>query len=226
MFKWIWIVCFFFGLAAHAQRSDFSGIDFAKADAIAERYKGEALSNLPVLVLKLTAQLETDVEKFRVLHTWVTHNIKGDYRLTLHSTRMFKKLQKDSVALEAWNRNFKKEVFQRLREDRETLCSGYAYLLQHMAQLAGLYCTVINGYGQGDYNRLKDMEVPNHAWNAVSLNGKWYLCDATWSAGIIDAKTYDFHFQYEDSYFLMDPEVFMETHRPLEPVWYLIKAVE
>lgn len=139
---------------------------------------------------------------------------------------MFKKLQKDSVALEAWNRNFKKEVFQRLREDRETLCSGYAYLLQHMAQLAGLYCTVINGYGQGDYNRLKDMEVPNHAWNAVSLNGKWYLCDATWSAGIIDAKTYDFHFQYEDSYFLMDPEVFMETHRPLEPVWYLIKAVE
>lgn len=217
----ILLVFFTFTLCLHAQRNDFNEINFQKADRIADRYKGEELTNLPVLALRLTAQLETDVERFRAIYIWVTHNVRGDYHLTSTNSHMHRKLKNNPEELHQWNKQFKKEIFQQLKDEKKTLCTGYAYLIKELANLAGLECEIVHGYGQVKNIKFDNMEFPNHSWNAIKLNNKWYLCDATWSSGIIDMSNYSFEFSYEDSFFLMEPSIFAKSHRPIDAQWSL-----
>ena len=212
---------FIFTLHLCAQQSDFSNIDFAKAEHFAIMLEGEDLINLPILTYKLTAHLDTDVEKFRAIYFWVTHNIEGDYDLTRTNDKKRARFQENLLALEDWNHQFKAEIFKRLVEDKQTLCTGYAYLVQKLAKLAGLECKIINGFDLTNTKKSKEGTLPNHSWNAIKLNEKWYLCDATWSSGFTDMSTFLFEFEYDDSFFLMEPSEFGKTHLPTEEKWTL-----
>lgn len=217
----IFLVCFFFVYSLHAQRTDFKEINFEKAEYIADRYKGEALTNLPELAYSLTSQLGTEVERFRAIYYWVTHNIKGNYDLMHTNERIRKKMKDDPEGLLQWNQEFKKEVFTKLRYDKETLCTGYAYLIKLLSELVGLESVIIDGYGDSDM-KTNTPDIPNHSWNAIKLNGKWYLCDATWSAGYTDMSTYLFEYDFDNTYFLMKPSEFVKSHQPLEEKWALL----
>ena len=222
MKRTILLLCFITTLFAHAQQSDFNTINFKKADTIAQLYHGEALLNIPVLTLRLTAQLPTEAAKFRAIYYWVSHNIKGSYHLTSTNDYKRNKFKNDPVALEQWNAAYRKEVFKKLREDKETLCTGYAYLIKQMANFAGIECEIVRGYGSSNKIKINNTQLPNHSWNAVKLDGNWYLCDATWSAGSIDMRTYEFHFNYQDAFFLMEPVEFAKSHKPLDARWTLL----
>lgn len=219
------IIVFVFMLPALGQRGDFDSVDFTLADQLAQEHKGDDLYALPVLVHKLTAPLQTDVERFRAIYYWVTHNVQGDFHLNAENDMMHKKFKTDSLGLAQWNQGFKKEVFNILLNQKRTLCSGYTYLIQKMASLAGIQCEIIDGFGLINKQKLEDLDLPNHSWNAVKLNGKWYLCDATWAAGYTDLNTYLFEFDYDDSYFLMAPSDFAKTHRPEDLRWLLTASV-
>lgn len=223
MKNFILLLSFTFILSLQAQQGDFNEIDFTKAEQIAQRYKGETLYNLPLLTHRLTAQLDTDVERFRAIYYWVCHNISGAYDMMSMNNRKRHRLKNDPEGLQQWNKKFKKEVFAKLRRDKTTLCTGYAYLIKVMSAHAGLECSIINGYDTT--LRSKEMELPNHSWNAIKLNGKWYLCDATWSSGYTDIATYLFEFEYDNSYFLMHPADFIKTHMPVIKKWTLLDTV-
>ncbi len=205
-------------VSIHGQRTDFENIDFNKADSVAALYKGESLKNLPVLTHKLTASLSTDVEKFRAIYTWVSTNIENDYDSYLRTSKKRKKLLDDREAYLTWNNSFTPKVFENLIKYRKTACTGYAYLVREMATLAGFNCQIINGYGRTPNLLLNAKSQPNHSWNKIELNGKWYLCDTTWSAGRVmlenDGPT--FQQNYHDGYFLAEPALFAKNHYPLE----------
>lgn len=222
MRSFLLIICFTFVLPLHAQRSDFDDIDFWRAEYIANEHKGEDLYNLPGLVHGLTSQLKTDAERFRAIYYWVCHNIKGEYNLMNDNNRNHKKLQDDPKALDRWNRAFKKEVFAKLLKDKETLCTGYAYLIKEMANLAGLECEIVYGFDLTQRLKVNDQDTPDHTWNAIKLDGKWYLCDATWSSGLIDMSTLLFEFNYDNKFFLMEPSEFAKTHKPVDSRWLLL----
>ncbi len=208
----------FFSVASNGQGSGFDAIDFMKADSIAALYKGESLKNLPVLIHKLTANLPTDVEKFRAIYTWVSTNIENDYSSYLTTKKKRKKLANNREAFLEWNTSFTPTVFKRLIKDRKTACTGYAYLIREMALLTGLNCKIVNGYGRTATLFLDKNSAPNHSWNTIELNGKWYLCDATWSAGrvILEEDGPRFQEDYFDGYFLADPNLFAKNHFALE----------
>ncbi|MDX1463598.1 MAG: transglutaminase domain-containing protein [Marinirhabdus sp.] len=218
----LYLLCFAFLAPVFAQQSDFRLVSFEKADAIAQRYEGETLHNLPALVIRLTAQLDTDVEKFRAIYYWISHNIRGDYDLMSTNERYFRKYRNDPEALQAWMVAHKKKVFDMLLNDKVTLCTGYAYLVQTMAQFAGIEAEIIHGYSNVRLKKNGFNQAPNHSWNAVKLNGKWYLCDATWSSGVMNTSNYKFEAAFEDSYFLMDPVLFAEDHIPVDEKWKLL----
>lgn len=207
-----------FSFVLHAQRADFSTIDFAKADSVAFIHKGESLKNLPVLTHKLTANLATDVEKFRAIYTWVCTNIENDYGSFLKTSSKRKKFAKDRAAFLEWNSSFTPKVFEKLVTEKKTACTGYAYLISELARFANLKSKIVNGYGRTSTLRLDENSIPNHSWNAVELNNKWYLCDATWSSGriLIEDKGPKFESDYHDGYFLADPNLFIKNHYPLE----------
>ena len=217
-------ICFF-SLKIEAQQSDFNTINFEKADAVANKYKGESLESLPVLSYNLTNSLSTDVEKFRAIYKWVCANIENDYYAYVKNKKLRKRLAKDSLKLASWNADFTRKTFRKLLDDKKTVCTGYAYLVKELANLSGIKCEIIEGYGRTTDVNIGELSIPNHSWNAVQLNTKWYLCDATWSSGIYDLNEYKFDFDYNDGYFLTDPNLFIKKHYPLETKWLLTDKI-
>lgn len=209
---------------SYGQRSDFIHSDFKKADSIAFLHKGASLANLPLLTYKLTDGLATDTEKFRALYTWVCTNIENDYSSYLRTSKKRKKLAENREAFLQWNNSFTPKVFEKLVRYRKTACTGYAYLICELASLADIDCKIINGYGRTATLFLGPESIPNHSWNAVKLNNKWYLCDATWSSGriILEENVAEFKPDYHDGYFLADPALFIKNHYPLQIDWALL----
>ena len=208
-----------------SQVTDFAAIDFTKADSIAEVYKNENLYNLPILSYKLTSKLNTDVEKFRAIYTWVSTNIESDYGYFIKHKKKLRKFKNDSIGFVSWNKTFQPKVFNKLLKEQKTVCTGYAYLIQQLADFATINCKIINGYGRTVNSNIGDVPQANHSWNAVELNNKWYLCDATWSSGsfLISGSNSLFIKNYNDGYFLTDPKMFSTNHFPLYTNWFLFK---
>ncbi len=54
--------------------------------------------------------------------------------------------------------------------NKSAVCEGYALAAYRLFTEAGIKCRIITGYAGG----------AAHAWNIVSVNGKWYNIDLTW----------------------------------------------
>ncbi|WP_299338848.1 transglutaminase domain-containing protein [uncultured Psychroserpens sp.] len=218
-----YICVFIFAFQSNAQISDFEYINFRKADSIALACKDEGLDNLSQLSQKLTSGLTTDAERFRAIYKWVCTNIANDYSLYLKNNRKRYKFNNDSEKLEAWNELIKKKIFYKLRKDKRTICTGYAYLIKELSNLANLNCEIVHGYGKTSTTNLERLDAPNHSWNAIELDGKWYLCDPTWASGIPNSETNEFKFYYNDGYFLTNPQLFAINHFPVNNKWMLLE---
>ncbi|MGB6269155.1 MAG: transglutaminase domain-containing protein [Olleya sp.] len=203
-----------------AQVSDFKSIDFTRADNIAKLNDGHSLDNLPLLAHNLTYKLTTDAEKFRAIYFWVCNNIKGDAVQDHKVSKKRKQFKNDSLGYLKWNNQYKITAFKKLLKHKKTMCTGYAYLLKELCFFANLDCKIINGYGRSVTSNIDSLSMINHSWNAVKLNNKWYLCDATWSSGyLLNGST--FIKDYNNGYFLTDPILFAKNHFPIDKKWYL-----
>ena len=218
--KPIYILILLINSTLFAQVTDFKTIDFTRANIIAEKYKGATLNNLPVLSYQLTNSLSTEVEKFRAIYIWVCQNIKGDHVLDKKVNFVIRKLKNDSIARKSWNDAYRKIAFKKLVKHKKTMCTGYAYLLKTLCDYAHIECAIINGYSRSVNANTKKLDVVNHSWNAVKINNKWYLCDATWASGYLDEYS-TFVTEYNDGYFLADPAIFNRNHLPIIEKWLL-----
>ena len=101
------------------------------------------------------------------------------------------------------------------------ICDGYAKIYLKMAIGIGLDAERIDGYSKGaGYTQGRLPSQTNHIWNAVRIDGSYYLLDATWGAGSCDGDTYRPNFR--DSYFCPDPKILIRTHLPVEQRWQLL----
>ena len=213
----------FFMITCHcyAQRSDFATHDFKKADDIALGTTNVGLEDLPRLSYHLTSQLSTDAEKFRAIYRWVCANVANDYGLYERNMRKRRRFQNDTLKLNTWNRKFRTISFEKLLKNKRTICTGYAYLIHELSRLSNINCEIVHGFARTSTTDVSQLDVPNHSWNAVELNGKWYLCDPTWASGIPNSSTYQFQFDYNDGFFLPNPDLFALNHYPLDRKWLL-----
>jgi len=218
----LFLLLFILTLQSNAQIANFNHVNFKKADSIALVCKNESLNNLPKLSYKLTSNLNSDVERFRAIYIWVCSNIANDYNLFYKNKRKRKKYQNDNYRLKAWNDEFSRVIFKTLLKDKRTICTGYAYLIKELSELASLECKIIQGYGRTSATTKEELNTPNHSWNAIKLNNKWYLCDATWASGKQNPNTLNFEFQYNDGLFLTNPELFSVNHYPVNSKWLLL----
>lgn len=207
---------------SHAQRTDFQKIDFSEADDAAFRYPNHSLRNLKELSDKLTRGLSTDVEKFRAIYRWVCENIEYDYALFQKNATHRAKPFRDEEERQ-WNKKFNVLVFKTLREKHRAVCTGYAYLVRELTSYANIPCVIVDGYGRTSTSNIGGAGIPNHSWNAVQLNGKWYLCDPTWASGSVESQFHLFIKKYDEAYFLSEPSLFIRNHFPLDARWTLLE---
>jgi len=65
-------------------------------------------------------------------------------------------------------------------------------------------------------------EPANHSWNAVHIDGSWFLLDCHWATRHDD--TDDVKYDYDDFYFLTDPGEMIFSHFPKDPAWQLLET--
>lgn len=191
----------------------------AMPDAIASpsalhdyRAVDEHALNAPVSVTKsfktlarwLTEPFQSDEEKTRALFRWITQNISYDVD-AYFSGRYMSGRAEDAL------------------KNKRGVCEGYSGLFEQLARAAGITVVKISGFAKGYGYAAGGAvgSVPNHAWNAVKVNGDWKLLDCTWGAGYIgdDRK---FHREFNPHYFFTPPAEFVFDHLPEEQKWQLL----
>lgn len=105
---------------------------------------------------------------------------------------------------------------------RLTVCEGYARLFMAMAHSVGLEAVMVPGNSKG-FAPDEDNSEPDHAWNAVKLDGNWVLLDPTWGAGHID-ESKAFVAEFTRDWFDVPPQQFACSHLPVEPKWQLLSS--
>jgi hypothetical protein len=158
----------------------------------------ELHTNLPALVEYLIEPADTERNKAYVLYSWLIQYLEYDY----DASRMDRRLNRNLGGI--------------LRR-KKGVCFDYAVLFERMCQLAGLTCYRVDGYADPQLSPRLLTDAPNHSWNAVQLDHEWYLLDPTWG-NVQD----ELSRQYQTTYFLTPPEVFILNHLPANPAWQLL----
>ncbi|TNF30221.1 MAG: transglutaminase [Deltaproteobacteria bacterium] len=100
---------------------------------------------------------------------------------------------------------------------RKAVCAGYARLLVALGEVTGDRFVYVTGHSRTSGN---DLDGVGHAWNAVEIDGAWYLIDATWDAGFVNGDT--FTKRYSSDYLFTPPSVFARDHFPDDAAWQLL----
>jgi transglutaminase/protease-like cytokinesis protein 3 len=185
--------------AQHHEKSPY-----IKPDSIAAAYFNHSLKHPDQLAQLLVKGLDSEEQKFRAVFRWVADNIEYDLQTYLDTERMIRKYGKNSRKFRSWQARKNKYSYTRTVNKKKAICSGYAMLLTEMCNAVAIPCKVINGYTKPLKGNIGVIEL-NHAWNAVELSGKWYLCDVTWACCAVDLNRMKVIREFDPNFFLTDP---------------------
>jgi transglutaminase/protease-like cytokinesis protein 3 len=174
--------------------------EFSEVDSFAGSL--QASPDMPVqeLTEKLIKPFNNDLDKVRVIFYWIASNIEFESRDDQPGIR------EDYPSV--------KEKINDIYYKRRGSCSGYSHLFRYMLDIAGIRSRVINGFARFDMKSSAPV-IPNHAWNSVKIEDKWYLCDVTWADDTLDT--------VNDYWFMTDPEIFIMNHYPVFQSFTLTK---
>ncbi|XP_062611451.1 uncharacterized protein LOC134273277 isoform X2 [Saccostrea cucullata] len=149
---------------------------------------------------------QSELDKARAIFRWMT--CKNMYTIS------FANVPKGSP----------EEVLESFKNKKGT----YARIFETLCGHAGLFCTVLTGFAKGlDYrpgDKFKGTEY-NHSWNAVYIDNNWYLVDSHWATRyLISEKNMpeNLVYEYDDFYFMTDPEQLIYSHWSQREKWQLL----
>lgn len=161
---------------------------------------------------KIVNRIDFEKDTVKSVFNWVTDNIKYDVAL-------LEKVKLNGIE------NIKLEQNKKLRianaiKTRRGVCQHYSELFDAIMRQLGYQSVVISGYTRNPVT--KQLNPIGHAWNAVNVNNKWILIDATWGAGYV---TDDNHFKkmYKPEYYDIDPAKAIYSHIPYNPLWQFLQ---
>jgi hypothetical protein len=180
------------------------GFDFTAIDKYAQKAPDGVKTNTKTLSAYLVKPARNDWEKVRAIYTWIIYNIAYD-------TRVFDGIKVSTDPTDVLRTGY-------------SICSGYSDLFSDLAVAAGIEIESISGCGKGHgYQESANSTKTNHAWNAVKIDGKWHLFDATWGAGGVD-KNREFIKDPTCYWFDTPPDEFIFSHLPEDITWQLLPA--
>lgn len=143
-------------------------------------------------------EIEFQDDTIKAVFTYVASNIIYDTKF------------KDSTPLyHSYN-----EVLHEVLQNKKGVCMHYAALFHAICTRLGFQSYIISGYTK--FINRPVGKLP-HAWNAVKINGNWFLFDPTWASGYIIENT--FLPYYDEIWYKQTPEEFIYSHIPFDPIW-------
>ncbi len=176
------------GLSSHAQH------DFSIIDRWAHNYQ-PTTGDIGEIAQTLSENARDDVEKVRAIFQFVIHHIEYDHAATEKGIRRINRTNRDILSR------------------RKAICWGYAQLMTEMCQHIGIPAYTVSGYCHTLPDPSSNFSKPGHAWNAIGIDGEFFLIDATWASN---------RPTQAEEYFLVPPAQFIKTHYPILPMWQLL----
>lgn len=204
------LIAFFAAFLIHAQPQ------YEKVDSFARNFKA-SYTDAADLARQLTAPFQTDGEKARALFAWVAENIRYDYAKYKDGLSKVRFSGQTIEEMEQQKQEWHEDQIRATLRKKKGVCSDYSRLYQRMCDVAGVECVTISGLTRSLRGR-----GGRHAWNAVRIDGKWRLVDATWGAGYIDDDTDKFIRRFSPGFFDTPPELLILDHLPNEEKWQLL----
>jgi transglutaminase/protease-like cytokinesis protein 3 len=176
-------------------------------------------------VEKLTDRIEkdfyTDSDKVRAAFFWLTKNIR-------YNLKQFYNPKQRSYSFSYSSEEDKVTKLQSIMDklvittfkNKTGVCEEYAQSFKKICDLLNIESEVIKGYVRNDAKEIgKIKDDTNHAWNAVKIDGKWMILDATWAAG------YEYNGRwirkFNGYFFNMPKSKIFKTHYPEDKIWVL-----
>jgi transglutaminase/protease-like cytokinesis protein 3 len=208
MFRLMWRLCILVSMYSFCGYN-LQGQNLEAADRFAFGYEKtvRSLGDVDTLIKHINQAFTTPLDKSRAFFTWVARNLQYDCGEDGNPLR--------TASLE------------QVLLTGKSQCSGYASLLQYGLRKLGLEAVTIRGVAKTAKKDLwwteKDL-VPNHAWNAVNIGGRWVLLDPTWASGASDADCKVIDRSFAPFYFDPKPEQFILSHLPADTQWQLLAS--
>jgi hypothetical protein len=162
--------------------------------------------SIKMLADSLTKPARNQLEKVRVLFTWVATHVNYDMN-----------------AYE--DDNYRENVPGATLRNKLGLCGDFSCLLSELCQAAGLEAYRISGRSKGfRFRQNKKAEPSFHAWNVIRIGNRWSLSDVTWASQVIRSIG-DSIFpekRFEPFWFDVDPKAFIFTHFPDSNKWQFL----
>jgi transglutaminase/protease-like cytokinesis protein 3 len=171
---------------------------------------------------RIINDFEGDYDRAAAIYTWMASNIRYDAK-AFFSGRV-QRIAHFSYRNEAEKyqkeQELRDELASKTLKTKKAVCQGYAELFRLLCQACAIQCEVISGFSRTGLNDIgKARSAPDHAWNAIRINDKWILADATWGAGYVDYKSRKFVPNFTSAYFDVKPTVFAYSHFPEDEQW-------
>lgn len=102
--------------------------------------------------------------------------------------------------------------------ERKGTCIGYSILYEYFMDKFHIENEIILGYTKDENNLTVEPDLDwdfYHSWNAIKINGKWQLLDATWLSEAENTQL--------DYYFRIEPKKLILDHYPVDNKWQLIE---
>lgn len=183
------------GDATYLQKQNYAEIDRLGFNTV---YQGNSAAELANL---LKQQAKTDAQKARIIYAWIAHNITYDVQ-----------------ALQRRESSYYNPA--EVLRHRLAICGGYANLYRALGREMGLDVVIVDGFAKGISAEQDRSDRPNHAWNAVMVDGAWYLVDVTWGTGNIEDGR--FKRQFNPAYFATAPTQLIYSHHPTLERWQML----
>ncbi|GAA4419841.1 hypothetical protein GCM10023187_54550 [Nibrella viscosa] len=174
--------------------------DYSVIDNYARNTPEQFTKDLNTLSVYLTSPARSDLAKARSVYAWILSHVRYD------------------DAVYSGRRYHSEETYANgVLRSRRTVCTGFALLYKHLLRRAGVEVVSVKGYARSDDAQAGVPVGPiDHEWNAVKLDGDWYLLDLAWAGTTMkNGKPNDF-------YFLTEPQRFVAAHFPADPRWQLL----
>ncbi|XP_076462508.1 hillarin-like [Babylonia areolata] len=167
------------------------------------------------LVRQLTEDLVTDLEKVRAIYRWITVKDLDVMEFA------------DDIDAES-----PMGLLRGIKFGTET----YHVLFMRLCSYAGLHCVEVKGHSKSvgyEPGMTLTPDIFHNTWNAVLLAGDWRLIQCNWGARHLvlskdrvqekERSKEHIRYQYDEHYFLTDPDEFVQEFMPFDPSWQLLE---
>lgn len=116
----------------------------------------------------------SDYQKVHAMADWLSSNVAYNWSLD-------EEVGKVSSTSEEYNKFYAYSEFylEGVFLNRLAVCNGYAKAMSLMCGIEGIKCYKVKGGSGRSSGTIGN--YPQHAWNKIEIDGKWYVVDTTWA---------------------------------------------